>query len=161
MVDELEVDEVGLDELVVDEVKNRPSGCRRGARLPDAPPIYTALSTLPEDRLKPSTVYTERQKKLITSSGRRSLKSTLSKWIFRHNKNIWKKKKNSCVKKEKNAGKSRKVIFSKIEETAHRASSERATQRYTKFRTFDSYSLNFNGGLRKRRTAFCLHASNS
>ena len=34
MVDELEVDEVGLDELVVDEVKNRPSGCRRGARLP-------------------------------------------------------------------------------------------------------------------------------
>ena len=34
MVDKLEVDEVGLDELVVDEVKNRPSGCRRGARLP-------------------------------------------------------------------------------------------------------------------------------
>ena len=34
MVDELEADEVGLDELVVDEVKNRPSGCRRGARLP-------------------------------------------------------------------------------------------------------------------------------
>ena len=34
MVDELEVDEVDLDELVVDEVKDRPSGCRRGARLP-------------------------------------------------------------------------------------------------------------------------------
>ena len=39
MVDELEVDEVGLDELVVDEVKNRPSGCRRGARLPLQHPL--------------------------------------------------------------------------------------------------------------------------
>ena len=41
--------------------------------------------------------------------------------------------------------KSQKVIFSKIAENAHRASSTEA-----------AYSFNFNSGLRTRRTCFCL-----
>ena len=61
MVDELEVDEVGLDELVVDEVKNRPSGCRRGARLPpaDGPRHFQACAHMRVSR----NMKTVRQKK--------------------------------------------------------------------------------------------------
>ena len=38
--------------------------------------------------------------------------------------------------------------FSKIAKTAHRASSTEAA--------YSEYSFNFNGGLRKRRTGYCL-----
>ena len=107
--------------------------------------------------------YTERQKKLITSSGRRSLKSTLSKLIiFGHKKalilltkNIYKKTRFSCVGKEKNAVKSRQIIFRKSQKLLTEwALSE--LHGASLFRTFNSYSFNFNGGLRKRRTGFCL-----
>ena len=45
--------------------------------------------------------------------------------------------------------------FSKIAETAHRASSERAPRRRPIIK-FKRYSFNFNGGLRKHRAGYCL-----
>ena len=45
-----------------------------------------------------------------------------------------------------------KCNFSKIAETAHRASSTEAGL----FIKFNSYSFNFNGGLRKHRAGYCL-----
>ena len=56
-----------------------------------------------------------------------------------------------CQKGE-NAVKSRKVIFRKSQKTAHLSELHWGSL----FRTFNSYSLNFNGALRKRRTGFCL-----
>ena len=66
-------------------------------------------------------MYTERQKRRITPSYRRSLKSTASKVItFRHRKaivlltkHIWKIKKIAFAKKEKNVMKSQKDTFKK------------------------------------------------
>ena len=58
-------------------------------------------------------------------------------------------------KKEKSAVKSRKVNFWKSQKLL----TERALSKLhggSLFRTFNSYSFNFNGGLCKRRTAFCL-----
>ena len=70
-------------------------------------------------------IYTERQKKLITSSEWHSLKSTASKWfIFGHrlgkiilNKHIYKKQKFTSLNEEINAMKSQEVNFQKIAET--------------------------------------------
>ena len=99
-------------------------------------------------------IYTERQKKLITSSGRRSLKSTLSKLI-----RISEKHKIFSCQKEKNVVKSRKVIFRKSQKLlTERALSE--LHGGSLFRTFNSYSFNFNGGLRKTPYRL-LSASNS
>ena len=51
--------------------------------------------------------------------------------------------------------KSRKVIFRKSQKLlTERALSE--LHGGSPFRKFNSYSFNFNGGLRKRRTGFCL-----
>ena len=106
---------------------------------------------------------TKHQKKVITSSGRRSLKSTLSKLIFGHkyalilfNKNIWKTHwRFSCVKKENNVVKSRKVIFRKSQKLlTWWALSE--LHGGGLFKIFNSYSFNFNGGLRKRCMGYCL-----
>ena len=77
--------------------------------------------------------YTEHQKKLITSSKQHSLKSTPSKLIrFGHryavivlNKNIWKTKVWLCQEGE-NCSEIAEGHFSKIAETAHRASSTEA-----------------------------------
>ena len=46
-------------------------------------------------------------------------------------------------------------FFFEIAETAHRASFERA-HGGDLFRTFNSYSFSFNGGLLKYRTGYCL-----
>ena len=60
-----------------------------------------------------------------------------------------------CVKKEENAVKSRKVIFRKSQKLlTEQALSE--LHGGSLFRIFNSYSFNFNGGLRKRHTGFCL-----
>ena len=54
-----------------------------------------------------------------------------------------------------NAVKSRKVIFRKSQKLlTERVLSE--LRGGSLFRTFNSYSFNFNGGLRKRRNGFCL-----
>ena len=85
--------------------------------------------------------YTERQKKLITSSERHSLKSTASKlFIFGHrlgkfilNKHI-KKKRLSSIKEEKNAKKSQYVNFQKSQKLlASRAGSSKQTIARTAF----------------------------
>ena len=89
-----------------------------------------------EHDLNQICLYTERQKKLITSSGRRSLKSTASKLIiFGHkealillNKNI-RKKQDILASKRRKYGLITKGNFSKIAETAHRASSVRAPRK--------------------------------
>ena len=104
-------------------------------------------------------IYTERQKKLIASSGRHSLKSTLSKLIiFGHkwalillNKNIWKTQDFLAWKRRKMRLNHEKVIFRKSQKLlTERALSE--LHGGGLFRTFNSYnSFNFNGGLRKRR----------
>ena len=61
----------------------------------------------------------------------------------------------SRIKKEKNVVKSRKVIFRKSQKlVTERVLSE--LQGGGLFSTFKSYSFNFNGGLRKRRTEYCL-----
>ena len=61
----------------------------------------------------------------------------------------------SPVKKKKNMVKSRKVIFRKSQKLlTKRALSE--LHGGSLFRTFTSYSFNFNSGLRTRRTCFCL-----
>ena len=103
--------------------------------------------------------YTERQKKLITSSARRSLKSTLSKLIiFGHkqalillNKNIWKTQDFRVPKRRKLRLNHERSFFEN-----RRNCSPSELHGGGIFRTFNSYSFNFNGGLRKRRTGFCL-----
>ena len=61
-----------------------------------------------------------------------------------------KKQRCACVKRRKNVVKSHKVIFQKsqklLTENLHRK---------PLFRTFNSYSINFNGGLCNRHTGFC------
>ena len=100
-------------------------------------------------------IYTERQKKLITSSERHSLKFTTSKLIiFGHswalillNQNIWKKQRSACVKKEKNVVKSQMVIFSlKNRRNCSPSSSSISIP----------ISINFNGGLCNRYYWLCL-----
>ena len=64
-------------------------------------------------------IYTERQKKFITSSECHSLKSTASKWfLFGHRLGKFKKQKFTSIKEEMNAMKSQRGQFSKITETA-------------------------------------------
>ena len=71
------------------------------------------------------------------------------------NKNIWKTQDFFSRQKGENAVKSRKVIFRKSQKLlTERALSE--LHRGGLFRTFNSYSFNFNGGFRKRRTGYCL-----
>ena len=62
-----------------------------------------------------------------------------------------------CVKKEKNAVKSQKVIFLKITETAQQSSSTEAAYSENSL----LYSFNFNGGLYNRRNGFCLQQTPS
>ena len=103
--------------------------------------------------------YTERQKKLITSSGRRSLKSTLSKLIiFGHksalillNKNIWKTQDFLASKRRKMRLNHERSFFKN-----RRNCSPSELHGGGLFRTFNSYSFNFNGGSRKRRRGYCL-----
>ena len=108
-------------------------------------------------------IYIERQKKLITSSGRRSLKSTLSKLvILGHksalillNKIIWKSQDFLLSNIRKMRLNPERSFFKKSQKLLiERALSE--LRGGSLFRTFNSYSFNFNGGLRKRRTGFCL-----
>ena len=113
-------------------------------------------------------IYTESQKKLITSSGRRPLKSTLSKLIIFGqklalillNKNIWKTHHFSRIKKEKNAVKSQKVIFRKSQKLlTERALSElwasSTDAAYSKHSAI--HSISKAGWIaRKRRTGYCL-----
>ena len=113
-------------------------------------------------KLRPTsnnTNYTEHQKKLITSSGRCSLKSTLSKLIiFGHklalillNKNIWKTQDFLASKRRKMQLNHERSFFKN-----HRNCSPSELHGGGLFRTFNSYSFKFNGGLRKRRTGYCL-----
>ena len=85
-------------------------------------------------------------------------RATLTKIHAIKMNNIWTQighKRLSRVKKERNAVKSRKVIFRKLQKLlTERALSE--LHGGSLFRTFNSYSFNFNGGLRKCRTGFCL-----
>ena len=100
-------------------------------------------------------MYTLSVKRNITSSGRRSLESTASRLIiFGHklvllNEKIWKTQ-DFLVSKGENAVESRRVIFRKSQKLLSELHGG------SLFKTFKSYSFNFNGGLRKRRTGFCL-----
>ena len=104
--------------------------------------------------------YTECQKKLITSSGRLSLKSMLSKlMIFGHkqalillNKNIWKTQDFLVPKKRRKLQLNHERSF--FENCRNCSPSKHHGG--SLFRTFNSYSSNFNGGLRKPHTGFCL-----
>ena len=61
----------------------------------------------------------------------------------------------SLVQKERNVVKSRKVIFRNLQKLL----TERALSKLrggSLLRTLNNYSFNFNGGLRKLRTSFCL-----
>ena len=98
-------------------------------------------------------LYTERQKKLITTSERHSLNSTTVKLIiFGHRyvivlliKHIWKSKGCFCQKGEKCGEISKgRVFFFKNHSTKGRL-----------FRTFNSYSFIFKGGLCNRRNGYC------
>ena len=106
------------------------------------------------------SIYTERPKKLITSSERCSLKSTASKLIiFRHRKavvllmkHIWKIKRLLLPKKRKMWWNRKRSLFRN-----HRKCSLRTSTKGHLFRTFNSYSYSFNlkGGLCNRRTGYC------
>ena len=102
--------------------------------------------------------YTEHQKKLITSSGWRSLISTASKLIiFGHYFliRIKKKKKIFLLQKGENMVWSRNVIFRKSQKLlTERALSE--LHGGGLFIKVKSYSFNFNGGLRKHSVGYCL-----
>ena len=101
--------------------------------------------------------YTERQKKLITSSERRSLKCTLSKFIiFGHrlalillNENIWKNKCLLVSKRRKMLWNCKRTFF-----LNRRNCSPSKLHRGSLFRTFISYSFNFSGGLCNRHIVF-------
>ena len=101
--------------------------------------------------------YTEHQKKLITSSVRRSLKSTASKLIILETNKLtpWKEYlKNtrfSRVRKERTRLNHERSFF---ENRKNCSPSE--LHRGSLCRTFNSYSFSFNGGLRKHHTGFCL-----
>ena len=115
--------------------------------------------------------YTERQKKLITSSEWHSLKSTASKWfIFGHrlgkfilNKHILKKQKFTSIKEEINAMKSQEVNFQKSQKLlASRAGSSKQTIARAAFATrhwnwMNSYWMFWIGRLRGARSvsSFC------
>ena len=67
-------------------------------------------------------------------------------------KHIWKIKKVAFAKKEKNAMKLQKVTFQKSQKLfAENLAKGRL------FRTFNSYSFNFKGGLCNRRTGYIVH----
>ena len=104
---------------------------------------------------------TERQKKLITSSEQRSLKSTASKLIiiFRHRQaivllmtHIWKIKRLLLPKMRKMWWNYKMSRFKN-----HRNCSLRTSMKDRQFRTFNSYSVNFKGGLCNRRIGYCLY----
>ena len=100
----------------------------------------------------------ERQKKLIISSERRSLKSTTFIIIFGHKqakvllmKHIWKLKEMYLLKR-RICSKIAKGHFFKVTETARW---EPPSTKGRLFRTFSSYSLSFNSGLCNHRNGYC------
>ena len=103
------------------------------------------------------SIYTERQKRLITSSERRSLKSTASKLItFWHRyglvllmKHIWKIKRLLLPKRRKTRWYRNRSLF-----INHRNISLKTSTKGRLFRTFNSYSFNFKGGLCNCRTGY-------
>ena len=109
-------------------------------------------------------IYTEHQKKLITSSERRSLKSTASKLIiFRHRyakvllmKHIWIIKRLLLPRGRRMWRNCKRSLF-KI----HRNCSLRTCTKGRLFRTFNSYSFNFKGGLCNHRTGYCPYRAQS
>ena len=104
------------------------------------------------------SIYTERQKKLTTSSERRSLKSTAWKLIiFRHRyaivlpmKHIWKIQRFLLPKRRKMRWNQTRSLF-KINRNRLLETSMKGRL----FRTFNSYSFTFKGGLCNRRTGYC------
>ena len=119
--------------------------------------VYHSISNRDKSE-RPNGTYTEHQKKLITSSERHSLKSFALKLIISRQrqailllmKHIWKIKRLLLPKKEKNAMKSQRSLFKN-----HRNCSLRTSTKGRLFRTFNSYSFNFKGGLCNRRTGYC------
>ena len=97
-------------------------------------------------------------KRNITSSERRSLKSTASKLIiFRHRwaivllmTHIWEIKILLLPKRKKMWWNRKRSLFKN-----HRNCSLRTSTKGRLFRTFNSYSFNFKGRLCNRRTGYC------
>ena len=109
--------------------------------------LYTGMQSVSH---KKYLNYTEHQKKLITSSVRRSLKFTLSKLIIFGQREA-SEKKGLLVSKRRKCSEIAKGNFLKISEF-HGDSL---------FRTLNSYSFDFNGRLCNRHTRFCPQRSPS